>query len=120
MNNVIEQFDRLCDVAVAAFGEELEVSYESCLLEILNFVKKHPRYRSDFIDKFKNILMSGDSPFEVVAFCMRELQWGEIKDFVVLNMDPSQNPRSESLRSVLTAYDRIWPDADMYKYYGVS
>jgi hypothetical protein len=23
-----------------------------------------------------NILNSNDSPFEVVAFCMRELQWG--------------------------------------------
>jgi hypothetical protein len=66
------------------------------------------------------MLMSNNSPFEVVAFCMRELQWLEIKEFVVSKMSPSQDPRSESLRGVLTAYDEIWPDADMYDYYSVG
>jgi hypothetical protein len=120
MNDVIKQFDILCDVAMAAFGEELEISYEMSLLNILEFVKKHPEYKEDFIGRFKFILMSSSSPFEIVAFCMRELQWPEIKEFVVSKMNPSQDPRSEALRSVLTAYDEFWPDADLYKYYDMS
>lgn len=39
MKDVIKQFDMLCDVAMAAFGEELEISYEMSLLNILEFVK---------------------------------------------------------------------------------
>lgn len=117
MSEIIKQFDTLCDVAMAAFGEELEFSYEKSLLDILEFVKKNPGHKEDFIGRFELILMSNNSPFEVVAFCMRELQWPEIKEFVISKMNPSQEPRSEALRSVLTAYDDFWPDADMYKYY---
>ncbi|WP_342308684.1 hypothetical protein WLF14_01040 [Pseudomonas fluorescens] len=118
MNDVIKEFDKLCDMAMAAFGEELDITYEMSLLNILEFVKKHPGCREDFIGGFKLILMSGGSPFEVVAFCMRELQWPEIKEFVISNMNPSEDPRSEALRSTLTAYDERWPDADLYSYYG--
>ncbi|MDU8359242.1 hypothetical protein [Pseudomonas syringae group sp. J309-1] len=113
----MEQFDELCDAAMAAFGEELGTSYESSLLRVLEFVKSNLEFRKEFIPKFEAILMSNNSPFEVVAFCMRELQWPEIKDFVILEMDLSQDPRSEVLRDVLTAYDEFWPDADLYKYY---
>ena len=120
MNDVIKEFDKLCDIAIAAFGEELDTSYEMSLLNILEFVKKHPGCKEDFIDRFKLILMSGSSPFEVVAFCMRELQWPEIKEFVILKMNPSEDPRSEALRSTLTAYDKLWPDADLYSYYSVN
>jgi len=41
MSNVIKQFDMLCNAAVAAFSEELEISYEMSLLNILEFVKKN-------------------------------------------------------------------------------
>ena len=51
---------------------------------------------------------------------MRELQWPEIKEFVISKMNPSEDPRSEALRSTLTAYDELWPDADLYRYYGVN
>ncbi|MGE7955220.1 hypothetical protein ACQKQA_01255 [Pseudomonas sp. NPDC089530] len=91
MSDVIEKFDTLCDEATAAFGEELDISYEMSLLRILKFVKENLGCKEDFICRFENILMSNNSPFEVVAFCMRELQWSEIKDFVVLTMNPSQD-----------------------------
>lgn len=120
MNDVIKQFDILCELAAAAFDEELEISYEMSLLKILEFVKRNPNNKADFIGKFKEILTSRDSPFEAVAFCIRELQWSEIKDFVILNMNPRVDPRSEALRSALTAYDEFWPDADLYSYYSRS
>lgn len=116
----MREFDMLCGVAMTAYDEESEISYETSLLMILNFVKCNLIYKKEFILKFENILMTSSSPFEVVAFCMRELQWSEIKDFVISNMDPSQDPRSEALRGVLTAYDEFWPDADLYKYYDAN
>jgi len=119
MSQIPKDFDKLCDRAMAAFGEELDISYEMSMVEILKFVKSHLNRKEFFVTRFEE-MMSNNSPFEVVAFCMRELQWLEIKEFVVSKMSPSQDPRSESLRGVLTAYDEIWPDADMYDYYSVG
>jgi len=39
MNDVIKEFDELCDIAIAAFGEELDITYERSLINILEFVK---------------------------------------------------------------------------------
>jgi len=120
MSETLRVFDKLCDKAMAAFGEELDISYETSMIEVLNFVKSNSDQKDLFVARFEEMLMSNNSPFEVVAFCMRELQWLEIKEFVVSKMNPSQDPRSESLRGVLTAYDEVWLDADMYDYYCVG
>jgi len=120
VSDIISQFDLLCDVAVAAFGEELEISYEMSLLHILDFVKQHPDHKQEFINRFKQILISQNSPFEAVAFCMRDLQWPEIREFMILKMNPLEDPRTEALRSTLTAYEEFWPDADLYTYYNIK
>lgn len=120
MVDVMGEFDRLCSEAMAAYDEELEFSYEEALLRILDFVKENPASKKEFVSGFKSILMSANSAFEAVAFCMRELQWPEIKEFVVLQMNPAHDPRSEALRSALTAYDEFWPDADFYAYYTIG
>lgn len=120
MKSVEMQFATLCERAMMAYGEEFEISYEQALLDILRFVKAHPKFRSFFVEKFKLILCSRDSPFEAVAFCMRELQWEEIQSFALQELNASQDCRSESLLSVITAYDEIWPDEDIYEYYSAS
>lgn len=120
MSDILNEFDMLCDIAMAAFDEELDISYEMSMVNILEFVKSNLEQRALLVSRFEDILMSNDSPFEVVAFCMRELQWPELKEFVISKMNPLQNPRSEALRGVLTAYDEVWPDADLYRYYDVK
>lgn len=117
MSLLSEEFDKLCAASLEAFNEELDISYEETLINILNFVKQHPKDRGMFVEKFKAILLSRNSPFESVAFCMRELRWPEIKDFVIQTMNASDDPRSEALRTVVTAYDDEWPNADLYDYY---
>lgn len=117
MNSITDQFDVLCRKAEAAYGEELDVSYETTLLNILKFVKQHPESNIEFVKKFKEILLSNKGPFEAVSFCMRELRWPEIKEFVVQQMNLSEDPRSEALRTIVTAYDEDWPDADLYEYF---
>lgn len=117
MNSVIDQFDVLCRKADEAYSEELDVSYESTLLDILEFVKQHPESKFEFVNKFIEMLSTSKGPIEVVAFCMRELKWPEIKEFVVQQMNSSKDPRSEALRATITAYDNHWPDSDLYEYY---
>ncbi|NWB95779.1 hypothetical protein HX882_07765 [Pseudomonas gingeri] len=117
VKNVIDKFGAFCDLAEVAFWRQSEKPYELALIDILNFVKRHPECREQFVEGFKSILSSNDSPFEVVAFCMRELQWKEFKDFSTSIMTASADPRDQALRSLLTAYDDVWPDADLYEYY---
>lgn len=118
MKPLMDQFDRLCQQAQSVFGEEGERSYEATLIDILNFVKRHPQCRAGFVERFKLILNVGNAPFEAVAFCMRELQWFELRDYVSAVLQSSVDPRSQALTSVLSAYDEVWPDADLYRYYG--
>ena len=68
MSDIISQFDLLCDVALAAFGEELEISYEMSLLHILDFIKQHPDHKQEFINRFKQILISQNSPLKLSHF----------------------------------------------------
>ena len=51
---------------------------------------------------------------------MRELQWPEIKEFVISKMNPSEDPRSEALRSILTAHDEFWADSEFYSLSSMS
>ncbi|WP_416637125.1 hypothetical protein [Pseudomonas sp. OHS18] len=117
MNEVLETFDLLCARAEAAYNEELDRSYECHLLDILNFIKENLAFREAFVRKFEAILVASESPFECVAFCMRELKWPEIKEYAEQHFNPATDPRTEALRTVLTAYDDIWPDSDLYEYY---
>lgn len=116
-NSITDNFDKLCNLAEQAYGEELEVSYESTLIDILEFVKINQPQKNELIEKFKGLLTSRNGPFEAVAFCMHELRWPEIEKFAIEKMNSSNDPRSEALRSVVLAYGDDWPDADLYEYY---
>lgn len=117
MSEVADRFDYLCELATNAYGEELAVSYESTLVDILKFVANNKLARRELAEKFKRLLLSGDGPFEAVAFCMHELRWPEIQEFAIKTMNSSNDSRSEALRSVVLAYADDWPDADLYAYY---
>lgn len=116
-NTIEEEFNQLLILSNQAHSEELEISYESTLVDILNFIKKHLDHKSYFIEKFKGLLRSDKYSFEIIAFCMHELQWQEILDYVLLIIDIKNNPRDEALRTIIDAYDSEWSDADLYRYY---
>lgn len=118
MKSINNTFSKLCLRARQAYDEELEgISFESALLDILNYVKKNKLYKAQFVELFNSLLISKDSPYEAVAFCMRELRWPEVRDYATKIMNESCDPRVEALRSVVTAYEDEWPDADLYEYY---
>lgn len=71
---ILDEFDVLSEQAEYAFWRQEKMSYESALIDILNFIKRHLECRAGFLENFKYILNARDTPFEAVAFCMRELQ----------------------------------------------
>ena len=118
MSNVIEkEFNQLLIQANQAHHEELGISYESTLIDILNYIKSHIDYKNYFIDKFETLLKTDKYSFEMIAFCMHELQWKEIQQYVLSIIDIKNNPRDEALRTIIEAYDMEWSDADLYRYY---
>lgn len=113
MTEISRKFDFLCDKAMREFDE----SFESSLIDILNFVKSHPEAKDEFVEKFKEIVNESKSkPFEAVSFCMRELRWPEIRSYIESEINSSPG-RHELLVSALAAYDDEWSDHDLYKYY---
>lgn len=45
MSDIMRKFDMLCGVAMTAYDEESEISYETSLLRVLNFVKCNLIYK---------------------------------------------------------------------------
>ncbi|MBP5100777.1 hypothetical protein, partial [Pseudomonas protegens] len=79
MTSISDTFDQLCALAALSYDETGDTRFESRLLDILNLVKSYPQARDLFVEKFKIMLSSRVTPLEVVEFCMRELQWEEVK-----------------------------------------
>lgn len=56
--------------------------------------------------------------YEIVTFCMRELQWPEIKEEIISKLDRTEDEKTKSeLQDMLTVYDKNWKDAELYGYY---
>lgn len=118
MNDIDRKFDYIILKSVDMYGEDGEFTYESVLVDMLNFIKENLEYRSLFVRKFEEILLSKNIPIECVAFCMRELKWDEIRKFAVDGFDMKKDPRSAAYISLLSAYEENWQDEDLYFYYG--
>ncbi|QEY74481.1 hypothetical protein [Pseudomonas denitrificans (nom. rej.)] len=118
MNDVVKKFDDIILKSTEMYDEDGACTYESVLVEMLNFIKDNLEYRSIFVNKFEEILMSKNTPIECVAFCMRELKWDEIRKFAVDGFDMKIDPRSAAYISLLSAYEDSWQDEDLYFYYG--
>ena len=123
MKDIINVFRRL---AIEA-GTVLDTTYdcrraEPYYVEILNLVKAHPEYRVHFVKEFLSILGSGYGPWELIQFCMRELQWDEIRKEIALQkqeeIDGNHDWRIISvLDHILEVYEKDWDDAELYLYY---
>lgn len=120
MSSIYQRFIALCDEvkrkeAVTYGVNEIEPE----LLSVLGFIKTHPKFLNSF-KKFMLELVNGSSlyPLEIVIFCMRELQWPEIREEANLEKGKTDDWRIiSSMGNILAVYDFEWEDADMYEYY---
>lgn len=92
---------------------------EPDLLLILKFVKEHAEYKNEFIQGFQEIINgSNTAPLEIVIFCMRELQWQEIKDAAAERLLSHDDWRIKSaMQDIIDVYSPIWGNSDLYQYY---
>jgi hypothetical protein len=92
---------------------------EPIYLEILHLIKENPESRPLFIQEMLQIFGLGKGPWELIQFCMRELQWPEIKEELSNQLAKSGDPREIAvLNSILAVYELVWEDSDLYIYYG--
>lgn len=123
MKDVMRKFEQLCQRANSILDETFDCrQVEPIYIKILNLIKSNPHYHDQFISALLSVLESGKAPWELIQFCMRELQWPEIKDSVLIQMqaelEGKRDWRSISvLDHILEVYEPEWSDADLYKYY---
>ena len=118
--NNLEMLKKLChDVQ-----KKWEVTYgidgiEDLLLVVLNFLKLHPENHSEFIDYFASRVTRDEQfPYEILVFCMRELQWLEIKEAAIAENAKTDDWRIISvMNEIIAVYESEWEDADLYEYY---
>ncbi|MCP1618578.1 MULTISPECIES: hypothetical protein [Pseudomonadaceae] len=112
------EFYKLCEKSEQAYNEELEVSYEHTLVNALVFLKRYEGSRREIAEILNRGITENTVPLELIAFCMRELRWEEVRDHAILIYKASLDPRRVALLTVIKAYDAFWPDEDQYAYFG--
>lgn len=92
---------------------------EPQLLEVLTHLKDYPDYRAKFVEKFIEMLHGKfPSAYEVIEFCMRELQWPEILDEINRLLPAQSDPRNTAvLEEIARVYEKEWRDWEFYEYY---
>lgn len=93
--------------------------FESLLLELLNFVKSRSQDAAYFKQCFIDIVIGVKYvPFEAVEFCMRELQWPEVRDVALRRLIDSPDFRVKDIMNrIIEVYDQVWQNRDLYAYY---
>ena len=102
--------DETCDIRIA------EKYYLMALVEIYKLGKS-----DKLIDYFFDLVEHPDTPHEFVSFCMRSLQWNEIKERLYSLLEKAEDPRDMTVyRSMLSVYETSWVGSELYEYYLVE
>lgn len=109
INNTMTQFWKLCKKAQKAWDHNIygDFELEQDLLPILNLVKANPQYRDAFVKGFIEIIRyDNKGPLEIVMYCMRELQWEEIRMAAIKWMHESEDMRVKmAMSDLLEGYE---------------
>ena len=117
MKNIMRQFEQLTHEANEVLNKTFDCrKVEPIYIEILNLIKENPRYHNQFVTALLSILSSGKAPWELIQFCMRELQWPEIKNSIFAELEGAKDWRVISvLNHILEVYESEWEDAIIYE-----
>jgi hypothetical protein len=123
MKEIMQEFERLSEEANIILNRTFDCRQaELAYIKILNLIKENPDFRSQFVIALLSILRSGKAPWELIQFCMRELQWLEIKDSIVMERKSELEGKHDwrvvaVLNHILEVYEQTWEDAELYEYY---
>lgn len=93
------------------------------MARFLHTVKCHPNQRSFvvrlFIESFSDKSHMKWEPWEFMQFCMHDLRWSELRDFIRAKRDEdvkSRGARSSTIwNDILTAFDDEWTGATKFR-----
>lgn len=87
-------------------------------IKILNFIKLNLNYKEEFIQCFKIMLLRDQSNVELFEFCLRELNWVEIKVFLIELLEKEKDiTKLAKYNRILNVFDEEWDNYDLYDYY---
>jgi hypothetical protein len=120
MTTTVDKFQKLCHAANDActtLGTATDC--EPYFLATLNFVKMNPQHSADFKRLFVTMVRDPEAgPWELIAFCMRELKWPEVLTAVQQELESSKDFRVKTVMSKIAAvYAPEWGDGSVYSYY---
>ncbi len=118
---IVNEFKELCKKADKTWETMTRGApdLEPDLLAILEFTKKNLKHRDILVDCFVELVYDRTiGPFEIIVFCMRELQWEEIKEAAIAKCNKTHDPRVHAVMDdILEVYEPEWEFAEIYKYY---
>ena len=121
MSEVTEQFKNLSRQAEEAWNAGMKDCYqlEPFLLNVLNFTKSLPEKRDELATCFCEIARDPyPGTWEIVQFCMRELQWPEVKQAVEEVYRKHRDPRMKRIMErILDVWGPAWDEAEFWDYY---
>ena len=118
-----ERFKELSRRALEAreiHGLVLPNQLEPFLVDVLNLAKSLPAEdREDLAQCFKEIVYNpAAGPWEIVQFCMRELQWPEVRQTVQEVYAKEKDLRTKRIMErILDVYNPYWEEAAFWNYY---
>ncbi len=123
--NATEHFWQLVSDATIAVCDPKGPStsdFEPQLLKVLEFVKASPEARRELGQAFAEMVSDPDrGAWEIIQFCMRELQWPEVHEALQREFDGARAKNDwrsiPVLRHILDVYEPDWQGADLYAYY---
>jgi L-cysteine desulfidase len=127
--NTHKKFEKLLNEFHRVEAEEFDYrELEKYLIKILFFIKSHPDEQEYFIKYFVYIIDAinsnglADKRYihinQLLQYCMRDLQWPEIKTALLNRLSISTFWREEGcIADILDVYEDEWADDDLYEYF---
>ena len=117
--NEIQQFWKLVEDSEKAWPDcPGTTDLEPYFLKVLELVKSAPTLQPEFARCFIEYLERAKYDYQLLVFCMRELQWPEVRLATETTIHGCRDWRVIPLLSdVLRVYDAEWDDADLWNYY---
>jgi hypothetical protein len=120
MNKQFNDFIRVCNIVREKESKTFGANeIENELLDVLNFIKSNKEIEGEMKLFFVKIIEERkDYPIALITFCIRELQWPEIKEATISERNKTDDWRIISLfNDILKVYEDEWDDAEFYEYY---
>lgn len=124
--DAISELEQLFDLAAAKSLAVINPSYaEPEMIRFLHEVKKHSEMRQRVVKMFTHSFSTDyymSTPWQFFSFCMHELRWPELRDFIVSKRNEDLQRRGAAASTlwndILAAFEDDWKDAHSYKAFG--